>query len=1003
MTDSSNNQQPLPPGYEFQDEKLRVERVLGIGGFGITYLVRDLHVDDYRVLKENFPKNLSLRASGSVVSLVSSNNQDDYDYLLKRFIFESEQLQRFAGHPNIANVVGSFRANNTAYMLMSYRPGKTLAEHIQQNDNRPLSEDEIKLLCLPVLKGLQAMHAANLLHLDIKPENIYIPSLGEPYLIDFGGARHFSSTESQRLSQYSSMVRTPGYAPPEQSSTQKQHQAATDLYAFGATLYYAISSQVPIDANDRRAAIDDDEADPLSLALDIGAGRYSPELLQAIDACLRIKRKDRPQSVAALLQLLPASWQVIQPQTPDPEAESNSAPDNQSAPPDSESETKVESNPKSQDTQYNLAISLEQAAFGDTIKLQLPDTANCPDCVNSANSGTSEDCSTCSGKGVIATGHKTIAAKIPAGVDTGDRIRLRGEGYLNGDLYLVIEVKEHAVFERQNSDLICDLPVPQEIIDKGGQIEAPILSGKILLKIPESTQPGKILRVAGKGLRSLQNEDIGSIYYKLKLESQSEYNGNKVDSGVGENHAKQQGNQHHDDSGQIRSNDIHQRIDGIYKKTTMRVTEEEVSTFIKDFSYLIAFLGGLLFFVLALIDIVERFDAKDIANDITQFMFYSFVAVIILPIWFAYILRAATFALPLILPLYIGYAFYHSVIIIPYIPDAFSPYIAAILGFFIAGRASFALTPILVFFIFTRLGFYILHILTHFSIAENFVNEHLMWANRKAERRNQSEEEGKRIDYKMKVYLPLFALAVLGGWWYLNYATLERELKELRPANTYAVRFIGSSHSDYTKLDKNGMDLASSARSWACVRDNRSGLVWEVKTDDGGIHDKDRQYRWGGKSVSQTMLGWIDNSPDNRFSESRWNGKGKRFGDWDRLIDEANAEKFCGFSDWRVPDIYELATLVRCFGSDVEHNNLNKGCLDDSYSKVGDLEGLTINVNYFPNTLNAGYWSSSASSDFKILSGFNFPFAYSTSFSSGRSQENRRTETNHVRLVRADW
>ena len=325
---TQDNQQPLPPGYEFQDEKLRVESVLGAGGFGITYLVRDLHVDDYRVLKENFPKNLSLRASGSVVSLVSSDSQDDYDYLLKRFIFESEQLQRFAGHPNIANVVGSFRANNTAYMLMSYRPGKTLAEHIQQNDNRPLSEDEIKSLCLPVLKGLQAMHAADLLHLDIKPENIYIPSLGEPYLIDFGGARHFSSTESQRLSQYSSMVRTPGYAPPEQSSTQKQHRAATDLYAFGATLYYAISSQVPIDANDRRAAIDDDEADPLSLALDIAAGRYSPELLQAIDACLRIKRKDRPQSVAELLQLLPSSWRVTEPfihkpvvQPPPPEPE----------------------------------------------------------------------------------------------------------------------------------------------------------------------------------------------------------------------------------------------------------------------------------------------------------------------------------------------------------------------------------------------------------------------------------------------------------------------------------------------------------------------------------------------------------------------------------------------------------------------------------------------------------------------------------------------------------
>ena len=346
MRDNSSNQQPLPPGYEFHAEKLRVERVLGAGGFGITYLVRDLHVDDYRVLKENFPKNLSLRASGSVVSLVSSENQEDYDYLLQRFIFESEQLQRFSGHPNIANVVGSFRANNTAYMLMSYRPGKTLAEHIQQNDNHPLNEDEIKSLCLPVLKGLQAVHAADLLHLDIKPENIYIPSLVEPYLIDFGGARHFSGAESQRLSQYSSMVRTPGYAPPEQSSTQKKHQAATDLYAFGATLYYAISSQAPIDANDRRAAVDDDEPDPLTPALKIGAGRYSKELLQAIDACLRIKRKERPQSVAELVQLLPPSWRITEPIIPDPKDQSPSRPDDQSPSPDSQSgKTQFEAKP----------------------------------------------------------------------------------------------------------------------------------------------------------------------------------------------------------------------------------------------------------------------------------------------------------------------------------------------------------------------------------------------------------------------------------------------------------------------------------------------------------------------------------------------------------------------------------------------------------------------------------------------------------------------------------
>ena len=303
----SNNQQPLPAGYEFSDLHLRVERVLGSGGFGITYLVSDLELNKERVLKENFPRNMAARSSGAAVGVSSSNLREDYDYLLAKFIQEGEALRRFASHPNIAQVLGIFQANNTAYVLMEYRPGQSLGEYIKNRGNRALDEEEIKSLCLPALNGLEAIHAGGLLHLDIKPDNIYLPMLGEPYLIDFGGARRFTSVDSQRLSRYSAMVHTPGYAPGEQSSSQPLYPS-TDLYAFGATLYTMISGQVPVDSNNRRSVIEDREPDPLTPASAIGSSKYSPELLRATDACLCISRKDRPQSVAELRGLLPASW-----------------------------------------------------------------------------------------------------------------------------------------------------------------------------------------------------------------------------------------------------------------------------------------------------------------------------------------------------------------------------------------------------------------------------------------------------------------------------------------------------------------------------------------------------------------------------------------------------------------------------------------------------------------------------------------------------------------------
>ena len=203
------------------------------------------------------------------------------------------------------------------------------------------------------------------------------------------------------------------------------------------------------------------------------------------------------------------------------------------------------------------------------------------------------------------------------------------------------------------------------------------------------------------------------------------------------------------------------------------------------------------------------------------------------------------------------------------------------------------------------------------------------------------------------------------------------------------IQLIGSTHSDYTKLDAQGNELPKSAQSWSCVLDNRSGLVWEVKTDDGGARDKDNKYRWGGKGVSDVALG--KGEGNNKRAKSRWNGLGERYDDWNKLITAANSEQLCGFSDWRVSDLYQLASLVRCRGG--RYQNLDDGC-------TGSYKKPTIDTNYFPNTQSAGYWSASpnASSSHYAISSH---YAWRLNFDYGNDGSYYRDRYSHVRLVRS--
>ena len=199
------------------------------------------------------------------------------------------------------------------------------------------------------------------------------------------------------------------------------------------------------------------------------------------------------------------------------------------------------------------------------------------------------------------------------------------------------------------------------------------------------------------------------------------------------------------------------------------------------------------------------------------------------------------------------------------------------------------------------------------------------------------------------------------------------------------IKLIGSTHSDYTKLDARGNELPKSAKSWACVLNNRSGLVWEVKTDDGGARDKDNKYRWGGRGASDVALANYDGNDESRRKKSRWDGKGKRYDDWNKLVDAANFEQLCGFADWRVPDLFELASLVRCRGG--SYQNLDDGC-SGSYQKP------TIDTDYFPNAKSSWYWSASP------VAGYS-SYAWRLVFYYGGDDYGYRDYNLHVRLVRS--
>jgi TPR repeat protein len=278
----------LPKG-TLLDGAYRITRVLGTGGFGITYEAEDVNLATAVALKEYYPFDFGDRDSSMSVRPKSERHKATFDWGRTSFVQEARMLARL-DHPSIVRVARVFESNSTAYMVMRLEQGQSFEAWLASL-GRPPTQEELDRIVAPLLDALELMHAETFLHRDIAPDNIIVRANGTPVLLDFGAARRAVGEKSRTLT---GIVKA-GYSPQEQYATDGRLQGPwTDFYALGGVLYRAVTGAPPEESTLR--AIEDH----MPAAVQAAKGTYRPGFLAAIDACLAVRHTQRPQSVAEL-------------------------------------------------------------------------------------------------------------------------------------------------------------------------------------------------------------------------------------------------------------------------------------------------------------------------------------------------------------------------------------------------------------------------------------------------------------------------------------------------------------------------------------------------------------------------------------------------------------------------------------------------------------------------------------------------------------------------------
>jgi serine/threonine protein kinase len=281
---------PLPPdtiigGY-------RVLRKVAAGGFGVVYLAVD-STGQQVAIKEYLPASLATRVPGALAPEVPPEKLSLYRLGLKSFFEEGRSLAQIS-HPSVVSVMNFFRENETVYMVMNYLEGASLQDFIitarDLKQAKVFRESTIRSLFDEILRGLRIVHQHKMLHLDIKPANIFITDDNKSVLIDFGAAREVLSKEGNFIRP----MYTPGFAAPEMYRRDAAMGPWTDIYAIGACIYACMQGYPPNEAPQRL------EKDRIAIALKRLQGVYSDNLIEVVEWCMSLDPLSRPQSVFIL-------------------------------------------------------------------------------------------------------------------------------------------------------------------------------------------------------------------------------------------------------------------------------------------------------------------------------------------------------------------------------------------------------------------------------------------------------------------------------------------------------------------------------------------------------------------------------------------------------------------------------------------------------------------------------------------------------------------------------